>query len=1486
MTSTHEKESFTIAGLFYGIAGFLAGIVGVPGLLLFSTSILAPVSPVQAASGQCVWEGGSGASGGYLYCEAEDCIGNGGLAQCSAGTAAPPPGVDESLVGEDKWVYGMCHEGPGSMPDDARWCEAGGGTWDAFANPPVCNDQDEGMLGLNSTSSDSLAESVTDAWIDIKFAACETSLATDTGWGQSVTSNFCFTGSPGETLGVLGLDFRQRTYTRGGTCEGTTTVTLRRDRSVVCPPGYTMRTAVSGPECFVPAECANTCVGNPVSVITGTKFHREDDYVIAADTGFEFSRFYKSTGYYHPPELAYLYILPGGMRNTDVWRHSYQQRLLIFPVNPEVLGVLQRPNGSLQVFDTAGKELTNRTSSGAELVEVTGVGWNLTRDDGAVERYDEYGFLQTITTLTGRVTSLTYFNGRITTITGPFGHTLTLAYDGLDRLSTVTLPDSGVITYGYDGANRLTSVTYPDSATKQYRYEDPEGAFLLTGIVDENAVDYASYGYDSDGRVIAESHAGGVEIYSFAYGTLGQPTSVTDPLGTTTSFGFDVAAGLYRPASYSQPCMACGAYSDTTYDASGNPATRTDYNGNQTTYTYDATRNLQLSRTEAAGTALARTITTQWHPTLRLPTQVTEPGLQTDLSYDVSGNLLSLTVTDTATSATRTWAYSYSASGQVLSIDGPLPGSADTTSITYHNCAFGNECGQPASVTNPAGHITGFLTYDGNGLPLTISDPNGTVATLSYDGRQRLTSTTVGTETTSIDYWPTGLIKKITSPDGSFAQYDYDDAQRLDEISDSDGNRIEYTLDGAGHVLAETIYDPLDVVVFSRTRSFDDFGRLEDEVGSASQTASYTYDLNGNVLSEEDPTGRVTSFAYDPLNRLATIEDPALSVSAFTYDASDRLLSVDDPRNLVTNYGYNGFGEQTLLASPDTGATVTTRDAAGNVDVSTDARNEAGDYSFDVLGRLTGIVYGDQTVAYDYDGGPFGAGQLTQVTDGSGSTDFSYDAQGRVVLREQTTGSVGLDVAYGYDISGRLTSLTTPSGQIIGFSYANGRVSGVTVNSQSVVSQVGYAPFGPTTGWLWANGATTTRSYDTDGQLVYLASAGESSTFSYYPDGRIQSRQDSDPVSVPLATGATTFSVSSASNHLNTATGLEPKSFYFDAAGNTLSDGTLSDGTLSYGYDDAGRLVQATVGATTTSYAHNGLGERVSKTDGQEMVRFAYDEAGHLIGEYDGSGALIQETVWFGDIPIATLRPDGQGGVDVFYVHTDHLNTPRKVTRPGDNAIVWRWDSDPFGQTEADEDPDGDTNLFTFNLRFPGQYFDQETGLHYNYFRDYDAVTGRYIQSDPIGLDGGLNTYLYASANPLRFTDPSGLQSTGSLECFKHPWCIELMYPSVSRETLARVAQAAAAGASLAALRDMCVTEAANPLDNLLKPMNAQLPLDVGGEEWGRRKGVGAAEGRRRAHRIKNSDPMHRPTDKYTVDPQTGDVFDPEGQVVGNLNEG
>ncbi len=160
----------------------------------------------------------------------------------------------------------------------------------------------------------------------------------------------------------------------------------------------------------------------------------------------------------------------------------------------------------------------------------------------------------------------------------------------------------------------------------------------------------------------------------------------------------------------------------------------------------------------------------------------------------------------------------------------------------------------------------------------------------------------------------------------------------------------------------------------------------------------------------------------------------------------------------------------------------------------------------------------------------------------------------------------------------------------------------------------------------------------------------------------------------------------------------------------------------------------------------------MSKNVGGAITYFFYDERGHILGEYDGTGRLIEETIWLDDLPVATLRPTGAGGmptpISIYYVHADHLGSVRAVTRPSDNKLMWQWDNlDPFGANPANENPAG-LGVFKYNLRFPGQYYDAEVGTHYNYFRDYDPMIGRYTESDPIGLDGGINTFAYVLNSP------------------------------------------------------------------------------------------------------------------------------------------
>ena len=174
-------------------------------------------------------------------------------------------------------------------------------------------------------------------------------------------------------------------------------------------------------------------------------------------------------------------------------------------------------------------------------------------------------------------------------------------------------------------------------------------------------------------------------------------------------------------------------------------------------------------------------------------------------------------------------------------------------------------------------------------------------------------------------------------------------------------------------------------------------------------------------------------------------------------------------------------------------------------------------------------------------------------------------------------------------------------------------------------------------------------------------------------------------------------------------------------------------------------------GSSHSHLRHQRPGQRVAKSvSDASSEEFVYDKAGRLIGEYDGTGNVIEETVWLGNLPVSVRNPRGQ-----YYVNPDYLGAPQSITDKNDNT-VWKWDHDPFGNGQP-------IGTITYNVRFPGQYYDAETGLFYNYFRDYNPAIGRYVQSDPIGLRGGVNTYAYVGGNPVSGFDPNGIMSISDL---------------------------------------------------------------------------------------------------------------------------
>jgi RHS repeat-associated protein len=172
----------------------------------------------------------------------------------------------------------------------------------------------------------------------------------------------------------------------------------------------------------------------------------------------------------------------------------------------------------------------------------------------------------------------------------------------------------------------------------------------------------------------------------------------------------------------------------------------------------------------------------------------------------------------------------------------------------------------------------------------------------------------------------------------------------------------------------------------------------------------------------------------------------------------------------------------------------------------------------------------------------------------------------------------------------------------------------------------------------------------------------------------------------------------------------------------------------------------------SVGYQVNALGQRYIKTVAASVTAYLYAASGKIIAETSDGGATYTEYVWLMDTPVAVI----QSGNSVNYIHPDHLDTPRLIANQA-GQTVWRWDNDdPFGGNVPNQNPSG-LGTFAFNLRFPGQYFDSETNIHYNYYRDYSPEIGRYVQSDPIGLAGGINTYSYVDSDPLAYMDPAGL---------------------------------------------------------------------------------------------------------------------------------
>ena len=270
---------------------------------------------------------------------------------------------------------------------------------------------------------------------------------------------------------------------------------------------------------------------------------------------------------------------------------------------------------------------------------------------------------------------------------------------------------------------------------------------------------------------------------------------------------------------------------------------------------------------------------------------------------------------------------------------------------------------------------------------------------------------------------------------------------------------------------------------------------------------------------------------------------------------------------------------------------------------------------------------------------------------------------------------------------------------------------------------------------------TAQYSYDAKDRLTQQVLGGQTLKYSYDPnDNRLTQTKTKSGV-----TSTVSDTIASDSNRVTARQG---------SALEYLATGQITrDAARTYRYDEAGRLLSTQRDLQGVSYTYNALGQRIKKVSANNTIYFAYDELGQLLGEYDSQGTMLREYVWLEGRLVGMLSH--QLPNQLLSIHTDHLGSVRAVSQG--NRVLWRWDGDQFGDVLPNEDVDADGQVLTMPIRHPGQYADVEVGLFYNYYRDYDPVSGRYVESDPIGLDGGLNTYGYVYASPLVFFDPDGL---------------------------------------------------------------------------------------------------------------------------------
>ncbi len=1152
--------------------------------------------------------------------------------------------------------------------------------------------------------------------------------------------------------------------------------------------------------------------GIGIDTSTGGFGFSDPDIQLGGRMPLNFRRFY--TG--HSDRLG-----PLGYR----WSHSYDTRLtfagaddvgVIFgsggeeffngnsswvfaPADPRIIDELVRNSDGTFTFKT---KLTFTYSYDAEgnptgITEVGGTSATTSLDasgrlDGiggtarlTVNRsynFNAAGILTSIVDLNGNTITLAYDgNGRLSTVSDPDGRFLALAYNASGQLTSVTAPGNAVVTYTYDADGDLIEVTDPEGGVRVYAYD----SHRIVSATDQEGDPLFINTTDAVGRVIAQTDAAANGI-TIGYDTPAKGvTSVTDQVGQTARYYFDVH---HRTTDKVDPLSRVLSY---VYDTNGRLQKVIDPANNQWQFAYDASGGL-TNLVDPLGNAMAMTYGAQ-----HLPTTITDGrGYTTTMTYDSQGNLL--TVTDPLG---KTTTMTYDVAGKMLTRTNPL---GQTETFTY------DSSGNVATRTDPLGH-TWSWTYDGSGRMLSETNPLGQTKTWSYlfggqiaietdelggtkylgytaDGRIRIMDDELGHRTEWF-YDDRGLVSAKLDPAGHLTAYDYDANRRLVAVTDPNGLTSEYEYDDAGHIIA--LIDPLgartsyeydapgrliamtDALGRETSYTYDDAGRWLSTVMPNGGAYTNAYDANGNFIVETDPLGRSFTYLYDALNRRVRETDPELAQTNFTFDDAGRLTIREDalgqqttfvydargllttrtsPLGAVTAFGYDAAGRQTSITEALGRTTTYTHDAAGRTVSTTDNTGNATAFGYDAAGRQTSktLPTGSQT-AYAYDP----RGLLLSVTDAVGGiTSNSYDPGGRLVATTDARGNV---TTIGFDGAGRQTSMTDALGGVVSFTY---NVAGELVsrtNPAGATTTFTYNPLGLPTSETDSLGNTRARTYDAAGQLVTFTDArGTTQTFTYdgagrltniaYPGGAVSRTYDAlgRRTSMTDATGTTSWTYDAMSRVTSVAAPGGAVSYTYNAAGDRVSMTLPGSKTLTYAYDSAGRLGTLTdwnSQVTSFSYNSNGWRTAISRPNGVTST-FGYDGAGRATSiVHSTTGGPLLAFSYTYDANGNRTAETANGTTEAFTF--DAVNRLASVSHGGGGSTAYSYD--PSGN-RLTKTADGVTTTYSYTAH--GERLLADGTVAYSYDADGN-LTAR-----------GSDTFAYDYAGRMTSATVTGVTST------------------------------------------------------------------------------------------------------------------------------